>query len=338
MRISLVAFTRTGDALAKRLAQAFAAQGHTVLCCDLLTKERQPPLRLRDWTAQAFSGDAIVFVGACAIAVRAIAPFVADKLTDPAVLSLDEQGRFVIALLSGHVGGANRLAAQVAELTGGQACISTATDLNGKFAVDVWAKEQGLALCERELAKAVSAALLDGRTVGIHSDFPIEGVLPAGLQQAAAGALGISVALSAVQQPFLQTLHVIPRVVTLGVGCRKDLLPDLFEQMVLQQLAQQGIALEAVCQMASIDCKAQERCILAFCEKYRLPLCTASAAQLGALAGTFTASAFVAQTVGVDNVCERAAVWASGGRLIFPKQSGGGVTVAAAISNWRLQF
>ena len=158
MRVSVAAFTGAGEALAKQLAQALAAQGEEILCCERLCGGGHP--NLRDWTARAFGGDAVIFVGACGIAVRAVAPFVRDKLSDPAVISLDEQGRFVIPLLSGHVGGANRLALRLAQVTGGQACISTATDLNGRFAVDVWAKRQGLHLCERDLAKAVSAALL----------------------------------------------------------------------------------------------------------------------------------------------------------------------------------
>ncbi|UQT48762.1 hypothetical protein M5E87_01160 [Flavonifractor plautii] len=127
---------------------------------------------LEGWTAWAWArADALVFVGAAGIAVRAIATHVRDKFSDPAVVSVDEAGRFVVPLLSGHVGGANELARRVAALTGGQAAVSTATDVNGLFAVDVWARERGMAITDRALAKEVSAALLEGTLVGFASDF-----------------------------------------------------------------------------------------------------------------------------------------------------------------------
>lgn len=99
-------------------------------------------------------------MGACGIAVRAIAPYVQSKQTDPAVLVVDERGRFVISLLSGHLGEANSFAEIVAGLTGGQAVITTATDVNGLFAVDVFAKKNGLVLTDFKAAKEFTANLL----------------------------------------------------------------------------------------------------------------------------------------------------------------------------------
>ena len=107
-----------------------------------------------------------MYVGATGIAVRAIAPYVRDKFHDPAVVSVDEAGRFVVPLLSGHVGGANELARVVAELCGGQAVVSTATDVNELFAVDEWAARRGYAIVERVIAKEISARLLEGASVG----------------------------------------------------------------------------------------------------------------------------------------------------------------------------
>ena len=122
---------------------------------------------MKEWTKRRFEdSDAIVFIGACGIAVRSIAPFVKSKKIDPAVVVVDEQGKFAISLLSGHIGGANELAEEVAEIVHGQPVVTTATDLNGKFAVDVFAKKNNCFISDMELAKEISAALLAGKEVG----------------------------------------------------------------------------------------------------------------------------------------------------------------------------
>ena len=171
MTTAVIAFTRRGAALGRSLADALGGSLH-VPARFAPEVGAEAYASLEGWTAWAWArADALVFVGAAGIAVRAIAPHVRDKFSDPAVVSVDEAGRFVVPLLSGHVGGANELARRVAALTGGQAAVSTATDVNGLFAVDVWARERGMAITDRVLAKEVSAALLEGRPVGFASDF-----------------------------------------------------------------------------------------------------------------------------------------------------------------------
>lgn len=134
MNIQLISFTNRGEGLANRLAEGLA--GEAMRCGR--------PLSLDAWTRQSFlHADGLIFVGAAGIAVRAIAPYVKSKAQDPAVVVVDETGRFAISLLSGHLGGANALAQQVARLCGATPVITTATDQNGVFAVDSWAKIQG---------------------------------------------------------------------------------------------------------------------------------------------------------------------------------------------------
>jgi hypothetical protein len=96
---------------------------------------------LADFVGGLFEAEALVFVGACGIAVRAVAPHVQSKLSDPATLCVDERAQYVIPLLSGHIGGANQLARRLAEALDATPVITTATDVNGRFAVDAWAAE-----------------------------------------------------------------------------------------------------------------------------------------------------------------------------------------------------
>lgn len=118
--------------------------------------------------------DAIIFVGATGIAVRTIAPFICGKAVDPAVLVIDEAGRYVISLLSGHLGGANALARTAASLIEAEPIITTATDAESAFAVDTFAKENGFLLTDLRKAKEVSAKVLRGEKLRIYSDIPME--------------------------------------------------------------------------------------------------------------------------------------------------------------------
>lgn len=143
----------------KRLAERISGEGEDAFQEISFTDGRKESLA--GWTKKHFrTGQILLYVGACGIAVRAIAPYVQSKQTDPAVLVADERGRFVISLLSGHLGEANSYAEIVAGLTGGQAVITTATDVNGLFAVDVFAKKNGLVLTDFEAAKEFTANLL----------------------------------------------------------------------------------------------------------------------------------------------------------------------------------
>lgn len=322
MNTAVIAFTARGAQLGVKIAQTLGGSIHVT---DRLAPETGlPPCGgLAQWTGEQFrQSQALIFVGACGIAVRAIAPYVKDKFTDPAVLSVDEQGRFVVPLLSGHVGGGNALAQQVAAITGGTAAISTATDVNGVWAVDVWAKGQGLRLGSRPLAKQVSARLLEGKPVGFCSDVPVEGALPQGLTDTMEA---VNIHVTAKEDGGENTLVLTPKMLVLGIGCRRGTPRESIEAAVSHALA--GYNRAAVAGVASIDVKANEPGLLAWCEGQGLTLTTYDAQTLAALPGDFTPSAFVAQTVGVDNVCERGVV-AMGATLIRKKQAQNGVTVA----------
>lgn len=327
--IGVIAFTRRGARLGRRLADGLGGSLHVPPRLAAETGETAYE-SLDGWTAEAWrSREALIFVGACGIAVRAVAPYAADKFTDPAVVAIDEAGHYAVALLSGHVGGANALAKRAAALTGGQAVITTATDVNGLFAVDVWARERQLDIGSRDLAKAVSAAVLEGRPVGFSSDFPTEGALPAGLTLERQ-LLNICVTDQIREAPG--ALPLIPRSLALGIGCRRGKSAEEIDDAVSEALAKAGLDRRAVACAASIDLKKDEPGLLELCSRWGIPLRTYSAEALRRVPGEFRPSELVRQVTGVDNVCERAAVLA-GGTLVVPKQAANGVTVAVARRN-----
>lgn len=177
MKAVIISFTSCGCALGKKLYAELKDLGWEA---KTYIKSKYAPddteaVTVRDslhsWMEEHWKGsDAVIFVGATGIAVRTIAPFVKSKKTDPAVLCMDEQGNYCIPLLSGHLGGANALAQQICGRTGALAVVTTATDLNDCFAIDLFAKEQGQEIRDMKQAKEISAALLSGKqivTVGV---------------------------------------------------------------------------------------------------------------------------------------------------------------------------
>lgn len=284
---------------------------------------------------------ALVFVGATGICIRAIAPYLRDKTVDPAVISLDERANFVIPLIAGHIGGANELARQLAARVGGVACVTTATDVNGLFAVDEWAARNQLAIGSLKAAKAVAAALVNGDSVGLvkDSNVAIQGDLPKQVVLGEAAEVGMAISVFDNITPFGTTLQLFPKLVHLGIGCRRNTPLENIEALVLMALENMHIDMRSVVSLASVDLKSDEQGLLAFAKKYKLQANFYTADELNALEGDFTPSAFVKSIVGVSNVCERSAVKDSdGGELILRKTSLNGVTVAVAVRSAVLDF
>lgn len=177
MKIGIVAFSEKGFLLGARLAEYYASNS-----CDVdVTRCKDGSLGV--WTEAHFAlDDALIFVGSAGIAVRAIAPNVKRKITDPAVVVVDELATYSISLLAGHLGGANELATEIAQLLDAIPVVTTATDLNGIFAVDNWAKKQGLIIVNPDRIKWVSSRLLAGETVKFKSNFPVEDAPPKGIE------------------------------------------------------------------------------------------------------------------------------------------------------------
>ena len=274
----------------------------------------------------------IIFIGAAGIAVRAIAPYVRRKDTDPAVICIDEAARFVIPLLSGHIGGANAYAKTLADKLGARAVITTATDINGVFAVDTWAVNNGYSIYDINMIKHISSTLLSGGTVGLVSDFTICGDLPAGIEYGAGYECGICISDS-VKKPFARTLNLIPKRYVIGVGSRRGAdgtgLSELFRNT--------GINKAAVAAVATIDIKKDEEAILALSRELGAELRLYTVNELNNVRGEFAASEFVRDITGTDNVCERAAA-ASGGKIVIHKTKGRGVTMAVAAMDWSISF
>ncbi len=337
MNVAVFAYSRRGCKTARRVMECFPEDQVRPFT---MTRFEEPGFgavgRAGEFYGPLFRwAQVLVFVGGVGIAVREIAPFVRSKLTDPAVISVDELGRFVIPLLSGHIGGANALALRLAQAVGGTPVITTATDINGKFSVDAWAARQGLFITDLSAAKAVSAAILE-RPVPLSSAFPIVTGLPNGVTEGDGGELGIRISVIK-EAPFARTLLLVPLAVQLGVGCRRGTSAERIRAAVDGVLQEHQIHPRAVCQVGSIDLKRDEGGLLEFCRGRGLPVRFYTAEELRAAPGEFTPSRRVLEVTGVDNVCERAAMIGAE-MLLVRKTIVDGVTVAAAVKAWEVRF
>lgn len=332
MTRAYLAFTEKGLALAHRLAEVLPGS---------VTRCGHGGPSLAEWTAAEFvRADALIFVGAVGIAVRAIAPHCRSKTTDPAVVAIDECAHFAVSLLSGHLGGANDLARALAAVCGAVPVITTATDANGIFAVDAWARHQNCRVLEAPRIKNISGKLLAGEPATFWSEFSIQGMPPAGVT-ASQTPQGAEVILALCPSSAGTALHLVPHIGVLGIGCKRGTPEAQLEEAFAAFCAKYGLAPQSIAAAASIDLKQNEPGLLAFCAQHGWPVQFYSAEALRTAPGSFTPSAFVQSVTGVDNVCERAAVLAAGGPLYFPKQAGGGVTFALALRpfapDWRWQ-
>ena len=365
-RIIIFSFTRTGTELSRKLSGILGSTGRE---CRGYTAEKyagEGVLPFPD-DKQKLIGDnwgraAFIFIGAAGIAVRYIATWVKDKFTDSPVLVLDEKGQYVIPLLSGHIGGAVSLADEIGQRTGAVPVHTTATDVQGKFAADVFAEENGLLITDRKMAKEISAAVLEEERIACYiksSRYRVCGRVPENLficrtlSETNAYRYRIIISDDDVRekdekgssQPHAEdvrkegTLLLKPKNITAGIGCRKGISEELLEEGLSRILKLHGLEIGQVERIASIDLKKEEEALLALSEKYQIPFFTYTADDLGKIPGVTSGSEFVKKTTGVDNVCERAALLCcENGTLVQGKCIRDGMTAALARRPLEIRF
>lgn len=347
--VVILSFTKRGSEWNRELCDRLSEMGYE---CEGYGVERfarsqnlcvmEPDLK--GWVGARWGKDVFVFIGAIGIAVRCAAPWLRDKYTDSAVIAMDEEGKYVVPLIAGHVGGAVEMARDIARCTKGTPVITTATDVQHKFAVDVFAKKNQLTYTDRELAKRISAAVLEEIPVGFYTEYDTAGVLPKELQRCrTAGELEKYPCAFAVtktrKESSPQVLQMTAKDIILGIGCRKDISAAQLEEELKQVLKSLELTFRQVALLASIDLKERETAIMELAAAFAIPYNTYTARELNTIEQVSEESSFVAQVTGVDNVCERAARFACPkGELILPKTRLKGVTAAIVRKNKVITF
>lgn len=332
MRFAIISVTEKGRLLSKKICD-FLNKDHDAkrFCFEKHFDDFSESFSdIYEITEQVFSkNDALIFICSCGIAVRSTAPLIKSKVCDPAVIVIDDCGKFVIPVLSGHIGGANRISEIIAENIGAIPIITTATDVGGRFSPDSFAAANGLIITDINAAKSVASAVLNNEKIGIKSDYPYKN-LPCEFDENFSCRAGICISADACKKPFEVTLNLVPKNIVLGIGCKKNTPFSTIKKQVEKAFDNAKIDVKRICAAATIDIKSEEAGLLEYCENTAISLHTYTADELMNVGGDFEESEFVLQKTGADNVCERSAVKCSGGRIIIKKFAENGVTVAAA--------
>ncbi len=324
-KIAILALTVGG----RRLAAGLAAVLSGAVCEPVTGGIRATLARL--WPRY----DGFVCIMAAGIVVRAVAPLVADKRRDPCVVVMDERGRWAVSLLGGHLGGGNDLAHRLARLTGGRAVITTASDVLGRTALDLWMAANSLVADRPELVTWASSVLVNRGVLRVASE--VDGPLPADFQLVAPADADVLVTWRLVDTGGQSRQLVLrPPVLVVGVGCNRNTPVEEFETALTELFADTGLAKGAVRTLATIDLKRDEAGLVAFAEQCGWPVLFFDKDELNSVPVEASSPA-VLRATGARGVAEPAACLAAAtGQLLVRKRKWQNVTLAVAMATYTL--
>ncbi|NLL18495.1 MAG: cobalt-precorrin 5A hydrolase [Clostridia bacterium] len=343
MQIAVFVFNEQGEAIAERLVSGLDYQ----VLIDRNMDETQKDLPFKERVARLWDQvDGFIFVAATGIVVRTIAPLLKGKTVDPAVLVIDAAGRYVISLLSGHLGGANRLTKEVAGVLGAVPVITTATDVLGKTSVEDWANELGLKVVNPEGLVKINGALVRDVTITVYTELPVADLAKHPLNPGKTLFKPLErLSLSPPQGPSLAVtrqqfgvdrvdLELVAPSLVVGIGCRRGTGKEVIKQFIQETFREKGWPLAAVTSIVSVEQKKDEEGLLALARELKVPVRFFKPEELQAVLEAMPQlekSLFVEEKIGVGAVCEPAAILGSQwGQLPVGKRSYRGVTIAVA--------
>lgn len=359
MKIAILSVTNNGAEWGQKLLKALMPENQCVIYekkdrqsgKEAVLYERIRPLLKDIWE----NHDAFIFIMSVGIVVRDISPFLRHKSLDPAVVVMDERGFNCISLLSGHLGGANDLTRKVAELSGANPVITTASDINGLVVPDAIAKKLGYDIESYAVLKKVNGCIVAQERVYCFiddklpekDDFIIAAqklgmefsVLKDGMTIPDAEGL-IYLSEYGNKLPFKNTLYLRPKSIIAGIGCKRGSSEQHIKNALKEALAELDINIKCVKAVCSAWVKSDEEGLVSLAGNMRVPVHFYDKEILEETIDKhdLEKSDFAEKQIGVGNVCEAAAMsYAKEMTLIKGKTAYQGVTVALARANFLLQ-
>lgn len=277
-----------------------------------------------------------IFIFSTGISVRMIAPLIESKLTDPAVVVVDDNATHAISLLSGHIGGANQLTHQISDITGATPVITTATDTNKVPAIDMIAKEKNLYIETPETIKLINMAFLNHEPV--HLDDPLlilANSTPSSLWTAKTKTedkINCVVCSHKTDLVSRETLVLRPPVLSIGIGCNRGTSKEEIKNFLTSVLEKESLSEKSIFRLATTEVKKDEQGLLELAKEMNLPIDFYTKEELNSVTTIVSPSKMVEKHLGVKSVCEASAILTAGnGKLIVTKQKNKDVTIAVAI-------
>ena len=321
-KVAVISITKNGD----EIMSAILRYGHYEYIAYSCTRSKKE--KLRNIVGDIFdSVDAIVFICSLGICVRVIAPFIKSKTTDPAVVCMPNGGLMAISVLSGHLGGANKLTAELAGILGAQPIITTATDIMGIKAPDILAKENGLYIDSMDDCKKIASIIVDGGRVAIFDEDEIINEPSYKMYDPDKEYEGIIRITNKADKKYDECLKLIRRNIVLGIGCRKNYDPEQMKAQVLGKLKEMNLHEKSIAAVCSIDIKVQEPAIKELSKYFGVPYKIFTAGQISNVEHLFKVSDFVKSAIGVGAVAEPC-VYLAGAEIIMHKVNIDAMTLA----------
>jgi len=269
----------------------------------------------------------ILFISSAGIAVRLSAPFLVHKAVDPAIVVVDDLGRYSISLVSGHLGGANELASKLSEILECQPIITTASDGRNIEAIDMFAKANGLFIESLEDAKKITAMMVENKRIKLESEVELQ----LGYDNISDIDYDAVVIVSSRLRVSSEMPYCIlrPRNINIGIGCRRGKAKEDILKALGGIFDRYDISIRSIKAAGTVDIKSDEIGIIEACKELGCNMAVFDRASIGKVEHLFASSDFVKSKVGVSSVCEPCA-HLLGGRLIVPKTSINGITIAVS--------
>lgn len=277
----------------------------------------------------------LIFISATGIAIRLIHSYIIDKTIDPAVVVIDDMGRFSISLLSGHIGGANELAKWAANIIGAIPVITTASDNRGIEAIDTFAIRNNYYMENMKDVKNLTSLMVNGKKIGFYSEMEAiiqydNLIIIKDLEDIDPSIEGIIIVSSQTKIPMDYNIcHLIPKNINIGIGCRKGVGGDRIIQAIKDALYKANISINSIKALGTVEVKKGEKGIIEASKYFNLPLEIFTLDEIRKVEDKFEKSQFVKDTIGVYSVSEPSA-YLLGGNLITKKSKHNGITISIA--------
>lgn len=342
MKIACLSFTDKGKILGNMIVDySIQHKGRDEYTVDHYINDEVPDgiKNILDFVFREYDG--LVFISATGIAVRMISPYIKNKALDPAVVVVDDLGKFSISLLSGHIGGGNKLANWIGKLLGAIPVITTASDNRGIESIDIFAMKNDYHMEDMESMKKITSMMVNGKRIGFYSEMDkiigynnlviledLDYIDPSidGLIIVSSQKLKLS---SANKQSIIEKCRLIPKNINIGIGCRKGVDSLKIIKTIEEEFDKANLSTKGIKSIGTVEIKKDEQGIIEAAEYFNCPLKIFTLDEIKEVEDRFEKSQFVKDTIGIYSVSEPCA-YLLGGNILSYKTKHNGITISIA--------